>query len=582
MPVYKTVIRGKTWRDPLMELPVIRLHDAQPQDFFVPGLDPGLWLTEPEDLGPHLTRPVDVSALILGHDAEQRIRTAEVMAAYRTQRQWSAGVVFPTVLAVVEGLKTDGRRMTVGGKYLLNSEGGWRLRNAYMKGEGGRARDAALVEDLAARSFGNHRPLPYWPGDARALNLVIETRNFHNFYHFTKETLPFLTLADRYGVTGRILICGSSRNVGDFVHREIAAWFPHLADRIRFVGGAQDFGTALIGFNTSHFYYQCRDTVMPSLPDIAPAPIPRRATLAAMSDLAVNSHEAPLADLRHRALAQLAPRAPHRRLYVRRTSGRNRPLIGEEGLIDLLRPAGFEVVAFEDHGTEQQARMVAEAEALVSIHGAGMTNMLFAPEGCLVVEVSNLQTLLKRFGDFNPLAQVAGVRYRHVFADHDFPDPHVVPVISEDGHRGVNLSPAQAEMLAAYIRAALDPDPARAALGAARAANDEGDMDRLAQMLEATGPMIAHEADTHVWRANVAAHRGDRTEVLRHLRRALVLAPGRAPLLTRTLTVAHDLGDRAAKQEAAMLFLKASPRKATALFAERGWTFEIPMPEGTA
>lgn len=559
-----------------------RLSDARPQDFFIPGLDPGFWLVGPEDLGPHVAPPVNVSSLILGSDVEQRIRTAEIMEGYHANRHWTAGAAFPTVLAVVEGLKVSGRHMTVGGKYLLNGEGGWRLRNAYIAAEDGRARDAALVDHMADRSFENRGPLPYWRDGFRDMDLVIETRNFFNFYHFTKETLPFLEMVDAYDLTGRIRICGPTKNIASFFGQEIAAWYPHLQDRIDCISGARNFGTALIGFNTRHFYYQCRDRLMPSIGNVAAEPVKRRAAIPTMAVQAINSFEAPLADMRARALAKLRPAAPHRRLYVRRTSGRNRPLIGEAALIGRLVPMGFEVVAFEDHDVEGQARLVSEAEALVSIHGAGMTNMLYAPEGCLVVELSNLQTLLKRFGDFNPLAQVAGVQYCHVFADHDFPDKHAVPVISRDGHRGVDLSVPEVEILAAYILARLEPDRAAQALAICRALNDAGDMDALAAALDDNAHAIAHDADAHVWRANVAGRTGDRAEVLRHLRRALVLAPARAPLLTRILTIAHDLDDLEAKQEAAMLFLKSNPRKAARLFAERGWSFEIPMPDAVS
>jgi capsular polysaccharide biosynthesis protein len=44
-------------------------------------------------------------------------------------------------------------------------------------------------------------------------------------------------------------------------------------------------------------------------------------------------------------------------------------------------------VRFEDHPFEEQVRIAAATKYLVSNHGAGLTNMLFMPEGGRVLEL---------------------------------------------------------------------------------------------------------------------------------------------------------------------------------------------------
>ncbi|WP_062762369.1 DUF563 domain-containing protein [Falsirhodobacter sp. alg1] len=559
-----------------MTLPA--LAQARPDDFFIPGLDPGLSLVQLENLKIGVVPPVRIEALALASNFEHRVQITDIMERHARSR-WKKGVVFPTVLAVAEDLALRHRLLTIGDKYFMNSEGGWRMRNSYAGQKNGKASDAALVAHLAEKSFENRRPLPLFNEDYRQLDFVIETRNFYNFYHFTKETLPHLTLVERYGLTGRVLIAGPNRKVSDFVMDAVKAWFPELVDRVEITGDTVDFGRALIGLDTRIMYYQCRDALIPSIQDVSDVPVKRRFTTGNLRLASINSYEQPLGDLRQRALAVLQPAPPSRRLFVVRRSGRQRNMVGGDLLEARLKDMGFEVVAFEDHTVAEQARMVAEAEAVVLLHGAGTTNMLYVPEGCLVVELSNLQTLRKRFGDFNPIAIAAGARYLHVFADHDFPNPDVVPVISEDGHRGVVLSSFEADVIASHIASVLDPAPAQQALEACRVLNDARETAALSAALDVHAAVISHEADFHVWRANVASDSGDKIGALEHLRRALVLAPGRVPLLTRTLNAAHAQDDRRLMIEAAALFLLRAPRKAEKLFNEKGWSFEIPLPE---
>ena len=74
---------------------------------------------------------------------------------------------------------------------------------------------------------------------------------------------------------------------------------------------------------------------------------------------------------------------PHRKLYIPRLS--RRVVFNEKDLLGLLD--GFEIFDPGQHSFTKQIKMFSEAEMIVGAHGAGLTNLLFAPEGCRVLEL---------------------------------------------------------------------------------------------------------------------------------------------------------------------------------------------------
>lgn len=79
--------------------------------------------------------------------------------------------------------------------------------------------------------------------------------------------------------------------------------------------------------------------------------------------------------------------SPPRRLYITRRLATMRRILNEEQLLAGLRSEGFQPVALETMSLAEQCRCFATAEAVVSPHGAGLTNLLHAPPGCTVVEL---------------------------------------------------------------------------------------------------------------------------------------------------------------------------------------------------
>lgn len=75
------------------------------------------------------------------------------------------------------------------------------------------------------------------------------------------------------------------------------------------------------------------------------------------------------------------------RLYISRAQATRRKIINEEEVIEYLRTQGFVIVELESYTFPEQVSIMAQVSCLVSIHGAGLTNMLFMPLNGRVLEL---------------------------------------------------------------------------------------------------------------------------------------------------------------------------------------------------
>lgn len=84
------------------------------------------------------------------------------------------------------------------------------------------------------------------------------------------------------------------------------------------------------------------------------------------------------------------PGKPHRRVFISRARATRRRLLNEEEVWPLLERTGFERVCMEDLDFDQQVALMGETAVLAAPHGAGLTNMMFCPEGAHVIEIADL------------------------------------------------------------------------------------------------------------------------------------------------------------------------------------------------
>lgn len=94
------------------------------------------------------------------------------------------------------------------------------------------------------------------------------------------------------------------------------------------------------------------------------------------------------------------------RLYVSRQGADSRRLVNLDAIAPVLDEYGFKRFRPEDHSVAEQVRTFADADVVLGIHGAGLTNLLFAEDA----------TLIELFGEYvNPvfyaLAAQTGMDY---------------------------------------------------------------------------------------------------------------------------------------------------------------------------
>ena len=80
----------------------------------------------------------------------------------------------------------------------------------------------------------------------------------------------------------------------------------------------------------------------------------------------------------YRFIADFTPKGGERRIFLNRRQRSERTIVNIDEVEAVTSKHGFETVFAEDHSLDEQIRMFAETSAIVAIHGAGLTNCLFA------------------------------------------------------------------------------------------------------------------------------------------------------------------------------------------------------------
>ena len=80
---------------------------------------------------------------------------------------------------------------------------------------------------------------------------------------------------------------------------------------------------------------------------------------------------------------------PFRKIFISRAKAIKRRILNENDLLPILKKYSFEVLYFEELNLNQQILISSQAAVLVSLHGAGLTNILFLCPGSKVFEIRN-------------------------------------------------------------------------------------------------------------------------------------------------------------------------------------------------
>lgn len=120
----------------------------------------------------------------------------------------------------------------------------------------------------------------------------------------------------------------------------------------------------------------------------------------------------------------LASTGRRKRIYISRQKAARRKVSNDDEVISRLRREGFECLELEDISFAEQAKLFAQCEALVSIHGAGIANCVFMPPGSKVVELYPAPASNSDFVNpcYENLCSAAGVGHQYVFCRRSKPE----------------------------------------------------------------------------------------------------------------------------------------------------------------
>jgi hypothetical protein len=103
-----------------------------------------------------------------------------------------------------------------------------------------------------------------------------------------------------------------------------------------------------------------------------------------------------------------------RRIYISRRNAQYRRIINESEIEEVLHSYGFETFLFEELSFREQVALMAQAEAVVSLNGAGLINLIFAPpqtKVLLMVEPKQLGAM------FWTLTEAAGQEFWYTMGE---------------------------------------------------------------------------------------------------------------------------------------------------------------------
>lgn len=130
--------------------------------------------------------------------------------------------------------------------------------------------------------------------------------------------------------------------------------------------------------------------------------------------------------------------------YIRRKDANRRYLSNEDEILDLLSSSGFQSIVLAGYTLADQVRTFLNSSLIVSIHGNGLTNMMWMPPGSSVIEI-------RRSGDasnncYFSLAMALGHKYYYLQAPSvdDAQDTHTANLVVDPSLLDITIQQALA------------------------------------------------------------------------------------------------------------------------------------------
>ena len=437
-------------------------YTLDPGDVFhIPALQDGIaYLDERPDW---ILRPVTGATIRMFSESEDAGLQAQMAQKCAAEQSWELSPVFEVRASPVLLRDAEFARglVRLSDRILLSGAAGSRARVSYQQKNKSPAQFEALLKFFRQSRNTGPRKIGVYRGDISQTDIALELRNGFNYYHFTTETLGSLChyQTDRSAGTIRIHLPG--KQIKPFMQRFVADLFPEIADRVTFTSAKTRYAAVRSVFSHHHYLYTMND---PSVEDVLGAaendprwPVSARnpAHFGRAAKFTFDSSLRMLRDTALQRINQARVKTLPKRVWLGRDEdsdgARARGLAGHRPLMEALTARGFETIAFESLSPLEQIEAMHAADIVISPHGAGLANMIYAKTGARVVEIGTRQTQLHRWGDFLKCAHVSRCNYDVVFADVlGLDDLGKVPAMS-DGHRGIHIGKRATDRLIAIV-----------------------------------------------------------------------------------------------------------------------------------
>ncbi len=95
-----------------------------------------------------------------------------------------------------------------------------------------------------------------------------------------------------------------------------------------------------------------------------------------------------------------------KKIYISRSKAASRRIVNEGEVIKFLESQEFTTVHLEDYSLLEQAAIIASANTIISPHGSGLSNLVFADKGAQVIEIFNQEGFNKLFYNLSQSAEL--------------------------------------------------------------------------------------------------------------------------------------------------------------------------------
>jgi capsular polysaccharide biosynthesis protein len=108
---------------------------------------------------------------------------------------------------------------------------------------------------------------------------------------------------------------------------------------------------------------------------------------------------------------------PNKKIYVSREKAKIRKVLNESEVKELFVSKGYDIITFEGLLLEEQIKICRQTRTMASIHGAGLTNMVFMPEGSNILEFRRSKKFVNQC--YWHLADALNHQYYYIFGEPD-------------------------------------------------------------------------------------------------------------------------------------------------------------------